>query len=159
MKLFLICLASSTLFQSCPTNKDGQKVNSFLKICDELNIVYYATDTFVYKTTDSEQIRHFVDLISTTNEPITDVCEPTNKLIYKNKGRAIFTAQVSGPSSINCNEITYFINSKKYKHRLTYQTGQTMEEIYWHKLNPQSNAWPEVDTAKYHFVEQLKNNR
>ena len=44
---------------------------------------------------DTSAIELFPELISEENERLTDTCETTGKLIYKNKGQEIFAAQLS----------------------------------------------------------------
>ena len=95
------------------------------------------------------------------NESFGDTCEITEQLIFKSKGKPIFSANVSTENirdNISCNNVNYFLDSKMYKHRLTYQTGMGIDEIYWHKVNPQSNKWSGVDTTKFHY-EPIKNYR
>ena len=129
--------------------------------CDELNIVYYSKDTFVFKTLDTSSIKNFAGLITYDNENITDTCEVTEQLIFKSKGREIFSAQVSIENikdTISCNYASYFLDAKLYRHRLTYRTGMGIDEIYWHKVDPEGNPWRGIDSSKFHY-EDIKNNR
>jgi hypothetical protein len=140
---------------SCQTKQGPNGIRELvLNQCDELNIIYYSSGCFVFKTIDSITIKDFADLITYEQETFTDACETTAKLIFKIKGREIFTAQIStsnkgGP--ISCNYITYLFESKIYRHRLTYRTGMGISEIYWHYIDPKGNPWKVADSTKFYF--------
>lgn len=152
---FLLAVFMTLLFaHSCKTKQEPPKEQQLLlKQCDELNIVYYSMDTFVFKNFDTSSIKKYSELITYENENNIDTCEITEKLIFKIKGQQIFTAQVSTKNirdTISCNTVTYFLNKKKYRHRLTYRTGMGINEIYWHKVDPIGNPWTNFDTSKFH---------
>ncbi len=68
--------------------------------------------------------------------------------------RNLYTAQISIRNikdSPDCNYVTYFLDSKMYRHRLTYRTGMGIDEIYSHKVGPQGNSWTGVDTTKSYY--------
>lgn len=159
---FLLAGLMTLLFAASCQRKQGssKKQQLLLKQCDELNIVYYSNDTFVFKTFDTSSIKNYTELITYQNENNIDTCEVTEKLIFKNKGQQIFTAQVSTKNirdTISCNTVTYILNEKKYRHRLTYRTGMGIDQIYWHKIDPIGNPWINFDTLKFHY-EEIKNN-
>jgi hypothetical protein len=99
MKNLLVIIVTLLVFQSCRTKTEQPKE---LSRCDELNIVYFQKDTFVFKTNDTGTIKNFTQLIFKYNENFTDTCEITEQLIYKSQGKQIFTAQVS-----RCNKSEY----------------------------------------------------
>jgi hypothetical protein len=162
MKFLSAIFATLFLIQSCQTKHEQNKIRKLsLEKCDELNIVFYSKDTFVFKTFDTSSINNFAELITYDNEKGIDTCETTEQLIFKNKGQQIFIAQVSTKNirdTISCNNITYFFESKMYRHGLTYRTGMGIDEIYWHKVDPKGNPWTGIDSAKFHY-EDIKNNR
>lgn len=93
MKILIACLGILLFYQSCKTKQEQSKELKLLfENCDELNIVFYAKDTFVFKTTDTSTIKKFTDLISKSNDDLTETCQATEKLIYKNNGQQMFTA-------------------------------------------------------------------
>lgn len=120
--------------QSCePKQEQSKEKHLLLERCDELNILYYSKDTFVVKTFDTSSIKKYAELITYENESNIDTCAVTEQLIFKNKGKQIFTAQVSIKNirdTISCNTVRYFLNSKIYRHRLTYRTGMGIDAIY-----------------------------
>jgi hypothetical protein len=162
MKFLASILATLFFLQSCQTRQ--QQTNSSKSVvgqCDELDIVYYAKDTFAYKTIDTASINFFKELITSDNEKLSDTCEPTGQLIYKNKGQNIFVADLSTKNikdSISCEYVTYNIDNEKYRHRLTYRHGMSIDGIYWHKVDPKGNPWTDVDSTKFHY-EEIKNSR
>ena len=162
MKFVLAVLMTLLFAQSCQTKQEQSKEQQLLlDQCDELNILYYSKDTFVFKTFDTSSIKKYAELITYKNESNIDTCEVTEQLIFKNKGKQIFTAQVSTKNirdTISCNTVTYFLNRKMYRHRLTYRTGMGIDEIYWHKVDPIGNPWTNIDSSKFHY-EDIKNNR
>src|SRR5436190_5462586 len=153
MKILLARLTAALLNQSCQTSQEQNTGDDLLlDNCDELSIIFYGKDTFVFKTIDTSTIKNFTALISKNNENLIDSCQTTEKLIYSSKGHEIFTAQVSVKNikdSVDCNYITYYLGSKKYRHRLTYRTGMGMDEIYWHKINPQGNPRPGIEVQSF----------
>ena len=155
MKFLTVFFLSFLLLSSCQTKKEHQLL---LKDCDELDIVFFSKDTFVFKTFDTSTINNFVELITTDNETFTDTCEITEQLIFKNRGDQIFSAGVSTKNIKSCNSVSYYLGSKIYKHKLTYRTGMGIDEIYWHKIDPQGNPWTGLDTTKFRY-EDFKNNR
>lgn len=159
MKSSLVVLIALLFRQSCQTKQEQSKEQKLLLgQCDELNILYYSNDTFVFKTFDTSSIKKYIKLITFENESYIDTCGITGKLIFKNKGQQIFTAQISIKNirdTISCNNISYFFDKKTYRHRLTYQTGMAIDEIYWHKVDPIGNPWTNVDSSKFHY-EDLK---
>ena len=70
------------LFAASCQRKQGssKKQQLLLKQCDELNIVYYSNDTFVFKTFDTSSIKNYTELITYQNENNIDTCEVTEKL-------------------------------------------------------------------------------
>ena len=162
MKFLSAILATLFLLQSCGTKqKQNNSSKSLVRQCDELDIVYYTKDTFVYKTIDTATINFFKELVTLDNEKLSDTCEPTGQLIYKNKGQNIFIADVSTKNikdSISCEYVTYNIDNKKYRHRLTYRHGMSIDGIYWRKVDPTGNPSVGLDTTKFKYQEK-KNNR
>jgi hypothetical protein len=155
-KVLPICLVAYLFLDSCKTgHSQREEVKSLLSKCDELKIIYYSeNDTFAFLTTAPTTIKNFTDLISLRDESLSQTCQPTQKLIYNNKGLTIFTADVAvsiSKSVTSCNYVTYSWDSKNYKQRLTYQTGMGIDEIYWHKVNPAENPWPDSDTSRFHY--------
>lgn len=84
MKILLLIIVTLLLFYSCRT-KTEQPIE--LSRCDELNIVYFQKDTFMFKTNDTGTIKIFTELISEYNDNFTDTCEITEQLIYKSQGK------------------------------------------------------------------------
>ena len=162
MKTLIICLGAFFLTQSCHTKSIRNKsFNAILEHCDELDIIYYSKDTFIYKTIDTSAIALFDELISEENEKLADTCQITGELIYKNKGREIFTAQLSIVNirdSISCDYVTYFVKSCLHRHRLTYRVGMSIDGIYWRKVDPLGNPSFGLDSTKFRY-EEMKNNR
>jgi len=162
MKFLLSILATIFLLQSCQTKQQQDNPSkSLVGQCDELDIVYYTKDTFAYKTIDTSAINFFKELITLDNEKLSDTCETTGQLIYKNKGQNIFVANFSTKNikdSISCEYVTYNIDNKRYRHRLTYRHGMSIDEIYVHKVDPKGNPWTGVDSTKFNY-EEIKNNR
>jgi hypothetical protein len=151
-----ICLVAFLLLDSCKTgHRQMEETKSALSKCDELKIIYYSEDdTFAFITTAPTTIKNFTDLISLRDESLSQTCPPTQKLIYNYKGYTIFTADVAvslSKSATSCNYVMYSLDSKNYKHRLTYQTGMGIDEIYWHKVNPRENPWAGIDTTSFHY--------
>ncbi len=149
------------LMLSCHTKQQDRIRKLPLEQCDELNIVYYTKGTFVYKSFDLSTINVYSELLTYENETLSDTCETTGKLIFKNKGKEIITAQVSTinvKDSISCDYVTYLFDSKLYRHRLTYQTGMGIDGIYWHHVDPKGNPWNGVDSSKFHY-EEIKRAR
>jgi hypothetical protein len=160
MKLLLFSLMPILFYQSCDTKKEqSDGLKSFLSKCDELNIVYYIKDTFVFKTTDTSTIRNFTELISADNDTELPSSNSTaeEQLIYKSKGQIFFTAHVFNhyePKGIRSDYVSYVLHAKMCKHLLTYSTGMAIDEIYEHKINPKDNPWTTADTAKYIYEGQ-----
>lgn len=127
--------------------------SSLLIQCDELDIVYYSKDTFVYKTTDTSGINFFKELITSENEKLRDTCKPTGKLVFKNKGIEILDANLAIGDSVGCQYVTYSIKNKMHGHRLTYRQGMALDGIYWRKVDPKSNPSTGLDTSKYRYEE------
>jgi hypothetical protein len=153
MKSLPVLLLSLLVINACRTKKEH---NLFAKGCDELHIVFLK-DSFQFQTFDAATIKNFVDCITMDNENFTDSCAITGQLIYKNKGKQLFAAQFCTNNSKTCNFISYMIDSKLYRHKLTYRAGMGIDEIYWHKVNAKQNPWPGVDTTKFRY-DNLKNN-
>lgn len=149
------------LFQSCQTEQEPNLfAKKILAPCDELDIIYYAKDTFVYKTTDTASINFFQKLITSENETLNNTCPTTGQLTYKNEGKNILKADsstVNIKESISCQYVTYLINNKQYRHRLTYRHGMSIDPIYWEKVGPAGNP-PDYDTTKSRY-EDYKNSR
>jgi hypothetical protein len=144
MKILLGCLVTFFLTQSCQTkNERAKPFKSILKNCDQPEIVYYNNDTFTYKIIDTSEIKLFTELISGDNERLAAICQTTGQLIYKCKGQQIFTADLSMENfkdSISCNYVTYFLKSDMYRHRLTYRTGMSIDEIYYEENKKDSSG-------------------
>ncbi len=155
MKFLSAILMTLLSAQSCQTKQEQSKEQQLLvDQCNELNIIYYSNDTFVFKTFDTASIKKYAELITYENESIIDTCEVTEQLIFKNNGQQIFTAQVSTKNirdTISCNTVTYFLKNKMFRHRLTYRTGIGIDEIYWHKVDPKRNPWTNIDSSKFHY--------
>ena len=164
MKILLTCISTLLIFQSCKTKKEQSKeLKSFFNKCDELNILYYAKDTFVYKTNDTASINNFTGLIDEDND--TELQDSSQRLqeqlIYKSKGKTFFSASVFSyfdKKGILTQYVSYILQARKYIHLLTYQTGMGIDWIYEHKINPIGNPWPNMDTSKFHY-EDIKNHR
>jgi hypothetical protein len=140
------------LMLSCKTERRKLPIEH----CDELNIVYYGKNPFVFKSFDPSTINFYTELLTYENETLSDTCETTGKLIFKNKGKEIIIAQVSTinvKDSISCDYVTFLFDSKLYRHRLTYQTGMGIDGIYWHKVDPKANPWNGVDSSKFRYEE------
>jgi hypothetical protein len=109
MKFLSAFLATLFLLQSYQTKQEqNNSSKSLVGQCDELDIVYYAKDTFFYKTIDTAAINFFKELITADNENLSDICESTGQLIYKNKGQNIYSADLSTKNikdSISCEYI------------------------------------------------------
>ena len=150
------------LIQSCETKPVQTKsAKSLVGQCDELDIIFYAKDTFVYKTIDTATINFFKELVTLENEKLSDTCEPSETIIYKSKGQNIFVADLSTKNikdSISCEYVTYNIASRRYRHRLTYRHGMSIDGIFWRKVDPSGNPTIGVDTTKFKY-EEIKNNR
>ncbi len=96
MKFLLVIFTTLFLTQSCQTKQEqNNSSKSLVSQCDELDIVYYAKDTFVYKTVDTSAIKIFKELITFNDEKLSDTCEPSGQLIYKNKGQETLIADLS----------------------------------------------------------------
>ena len=164
MKILIGSIATLLFLQSCQTSKEQSiQIKSFFNNCDELNIVYYAKDTFVFKTVDTSTIKSFTELISGDNDnKLPDSSQrPQEQLIYKSKGQTFFTAYIFydyDKKRVLSEYVSYTLKEKKYKHLITYRTGMGMSEIYEHKIDPVSNPWNGIDTTNYHY-EDIKNNR
>ncbi|MFT3702156.1 MAG: hypothetical protein QM802_07290 [Agriterribacter sp.] len=164
MKILIVCIATLLAYQSCKTKDEQSKeLKSFLSKCDELNIVYYSKDTFVFKTVDTSTIKNFTELIFGGNDKeLPDTSQrPQEQLIYKSKGEVLFNAYVFdhyNKKGILSDYVSYTLQNKKCKHLLTYKTGIAINEIYHHKINPVGNPWSVIDTTKFHY-EDIKNNR
>lgn len=157
MKLLSAILATLFLLQSCQT-KQNNSSKSLVGHCDELDIVYYTKDTFVYKTIDTVAINFFKELVTSDNENLIDTCEPTEQLIYKHRGQNIFIADLSTNNIKDCEYVTYNIDNNRYRHRLTYRQGMSIDAIYWRKVDPNGNPSTGLDTTKFKY-EQKKNKR
>ncbi|MGC4034956.1 MAG: hypothetical protein QM764_03270 [Chitinophagaceae bacterium] len=160
MRVLIVFFIVSLTTQSCTTRwRQNKKLKAILKNCDEVDIIYLNTEnSFVFKTTDSFSINDFVELLTVKKENLPDTCKVTERLVYKNNGKEIFSAQISDIDE-GCGFVLYTFNTVRYKHLLTYRTGMGINEIYWHKKNPQKNPWPvDFDTAKFHYVD-LKDYR
>ena len=149
-------------FCSCLTRqKKENEILPLLEKCDEFQIIYYAKDTFLYKTIDTSAIKFFCEFISAENENINDTCEPTGQLIFKNKGQEIIKAEmttVNIKDSISCQYVTYYINSQRIRQKMTYRIGMSIDQIYWGKVDPKGNPISsEADTTKFKY-EAKKNN-
>lgn len=148
-------LALLSIIQSCNLKSGHNKMQKILlEECDELNIIYYGKDSFVFKDFDSSHIRNYIDLITLDNDTSIPDCDATGRLIFKHKGQRQFAAEISIKDindSLRCNNVKYQLNSKEYRHFLTYQTGRGIDEIYWHRVNPQNNPWTGVDSSKFHY--------
>ncbi len=133
-----------------------------LKYCDEFQIVYYTKDTFLYKTIDTSAIKFFSEFISGENENVHDTCEPTGQFTFKNKGQEILKAEITTiniKDSISCEYVTYYINSKRIRQKMTYRIGMLIDQIYWQKVDTKGNPISsEADTSKFKY-ESYKNNR
>jgi hypothetical protein len=161
MKILSTLLLAFVLVQSCATKNEAKQFSSIIKDCDELDIVYYTKDPFVYKTIDTAEINFFKELVTLDNEKISDTCQSTGQLIYKNKGQNILIADLSTKNikdSISCEYVTYSINNKRYRHRLTYRHGMSIDAIYWRKVDPTGNPSTGLDTTKFKYKD-YKNNR
>jgi len=133
---------------------------TLLAQCDELDIIYCAKDGFVFSNFDSSSIRKYIELITFENDASIPDCKADWKLIFKQKGKQLFAAEIStekSKGSINCNAVRYKLDSKEYKHLLTYQVGMGIDNIYWHRYSPEKDSWIGIDTTKFHY-EELKNN-
>ena len=164
MKILIVFLSMLLFFLSCrPKYKQGKETKSFFDKCDELNFLYYAKDSFIFKTIDTSTIQDFTELISGDNDnqlPDSDQ-KPEQQLIYKSKGKTFFTAYVfnySDQKGILGAYVSYTLREKKCKHLLTYRTGMGIDEIYHHKINPTGNPWTDIDTTNFHY-EDIKNTR
>jgi|SRR5665647_294101 len=84
MKILIACIATLLFYQSCQTKKEQNKeLKSFFNKCDELNIVYYSKDTFVFKTVDTSTIKknngnhyietHHVEQVSTLKKGVLSI--------------------------------------------------------------------------------------
>ena len=97
---------------------------------------------------------------SAENENISDTCEPTGQLIFKNKGQEILKAEmttVNIKDSISCEYVTYYINSQRIRQKMTYRIGMSIDQIYWEKVDPKGNpVSSEGDTTKFKY--EVKNN-
>lgn len=157
VKIAIAFSATILFFQSCETNKEqSEELKLFFEKCDELNIVYYSKDTFVFKTIDTSTIYNFTGLITSDNDNNLQSlnARPEEQLIYKSKGEIFFTAYVFNHYNKKGNlsdYVSYILQSKKCKHLLTYRTGMGISEIYEHKFNPQGNPWTNLDTTKFHY--------
>jgi len=150
-KLFITSIAIVALIPSCNTKPGRNKMQKMLLAqCDELDIIYYAKDSFVFKNFDPALFRKYIELITFENDASTSDCQPDGRLIFKHKGTQLFAADVSTEDR-NCTNVKYKLDSKEYRHRLTYQTGMGMDQIYWHRVNPQKNPWIGFDTSKFHY--------
>ena len=164
MKTLIVCLATLLFYQSCRTKtKQNEELKSFFSKCDELNILFYSKDTFVFKTIDTSSIHQFTELISgdNNNELPDSTKKVEEQLIYKSNGRVFFIAYVFNyydKKGILNNYVSYNLQEKKCKHLLTYRTGMGIDEIYEHKVDPKGNPWTNVDSTKFHYEDQ-KNNR
>jgi hypothetical protein len=154
-RLLFVFIASVALTQSCkrkPAKSDMQKL--LIAQCDELDIIFYTKDSFVFKNFEPSSIKKYIELITFQNEVSDADCEITERIIFKQKGRQLFTAEIStkgNNDTVSCNSVKYQLDSKEYCHRLTYQTGMGIDEIYWHRVDPQGNPWSGIDTAKFYY--------
>lgn len=163
MKIIKFGIPALLFFQSCGINDDqDNESRSLIRNCDELCINYYEPkDSFAFITTDTLTIDIFKELITQDNQILDDSCSVTQKLIYKDKGKVIFTALVSilnVKDSISCNHVFYTVGKKLHGHKLTYRAGMSIDAIYSHKINPKSNPWPGADTSRFHY-QNFHNNR
>ena len=136
MRPLVAFIITLLIIESCQIKaKQSSDNNTFANTCNELNI-YYNEDTLTYITKDTAIINLFSRLIMEHDElngSIDNTCGTTQKLVFKNKGQQILTADISIKNSkdkLSCNYITYFLNSKMYRQRLTYRTGMAIDEIY-----------------------------
>ena len=164
MKILVVCTAALLFYQSCQSKgKQSSDLKSFFAKCDELNIVYYAKDTFVFKTVATSTIKNFTALISGENDKqLPDPSQrPGVQLIYKSKGKTFFNAYVFSTydkEGISSDYVSYKLKEQQCKHLLTYRTGMGMDEIFQHKINPVGNPWTGIDTTDFHY-EDIKSNR
>lgn len=157
MKILSACIAVLLFYQSCQTKKEQSKeLKSFFNKCDELNIVYYSEDTFIFKTLDTSTIKNFTELIFGDNDKkLPDTSQSRQEqLIYKTKGKVFFNAYVFkhyDPKGVLSDYVSYTLEDKKCKHLLTYTTGMGIDKIYYHKIDPVGNPWNDIDTTKFHY--------
>ena len=150
MRILLFSLITLIIIQSCQTKSEHNQKFILLNNCDELDIAFYGKDSFTYKTIDRGTINLFVELISSDSEKISDTCGATGEIIYKSKGQKIFEAQISTTDrKPGCEYVTYILNTKRYRHRLTYRQGMAIDEIYWEKVDPMGNLSTGRDRTKY----------
>ncbi len=119
MKILIACIATILFYPACQTKKDqSNELKLFFKKCDELNILYYSKDTFVFKTTDTSSIHQFTELIMGDNDnKLPDSSQrPEEQLIYKSGGKIIFTAFVFNHHNKKgnlSNYVSYTLQEKK----------------------------------------------
>lgn len=161
MKILLVFVLTLLLLQSCQNkSRQNHPITSNLIKLDELDIVFYTKDTFIYKTSDTSEINFFSDLISDDNEVLSDTCETTGQLIYKSKGEQKLVAKLSimnVKDNISCDYITYLLNSKIHRHRLSYRAGMAIDGIYWRKIDPAGNPSTGLDSTKFRYEEKTAN--
>jgi hypothetical protein len=155
MKLLLAGLATLLVYQACdvPKREQSPELKSFFNECDEVNIVYFSKDTFVYETKDTFIINHFTELILGENDnKLPDPYKnPDVRLIYKKKTNAFFTANVfyhDNKEGVTSNYVTYVLQNKKYKHLLTYPTDMIIGDINSENINSPDTSQSNIDTTK-----------
>ena len=133
MRILASLLLTLLTCQSCFHNKDtNQQDFQRLNDCNEVSIIYYNhNDTLTYNTKDTTEVEIFQELITRRQDQIGDSCKPAGQLIFKSKGKRIFTAEFSTSDTNadgDCNYIIYNSGDKTYKHKLTYRSGRLIDE-------------------------------
>jgi hypothetical protein len=155
LKYLFALLAITSLIQSCgtkPRPNDLQRL--LLEQCNELDIIFYTKNGFIFKDYDSSTIKNYIGLITLDNDNSVPDCKATEKLVFKHNDQELFSADIATNGkigNISCNAVKYQLNSRWYRHQLTYQTGMGIDQIFWHRVNPQGNPWVGVDSSKFHY--------
>lgn len=121
--ILLPIVVLTNLMMSCnPKGGKNEMQKTLIARCDELDIIYYTKDSLVFRIFNKSTIKKYIEMIKYDNDPSISNFEANGRLIFKQKGKQLFTVDIStedNKENISVKIARYKIGSKEYKHLLT----------------------------------------